>query len=109
MLIQVFMGGKFSRPAVKSHARNQSFFMARVMRLSWSDLRERRRRKAVRPPATTTLATPMNNTLLLPVPELSGGGAVAFVAVCDPVAFSGWVGTVLVGIDVSSTAGARAT
>src|ERR1017187_4856197 len=96
--LNVFMGVKFSRSAAKSHARNWTFqvigggnflssflssclpvslssFIARVMRLVWSALRERRSMNTVRPPATARNATPMAKTPFRPVPELSDGGA----------------------------------
>ena len=88
--LNVFMGGKFSRPAGKSHARNLAFqaigggaflsswdfwfsFIALVIKLPCDAAWERRHIKNPRTPAKIT--TPPAKTPVWPVPELSDGGA----------------------------------
>ena len=99
------MGAKFSRLAAKSHARNLTFqaigggaflsswdfwfsFIALVIKLPCDTVRERRHMKIARPPTTTKKTTPHGPNPLRPIPELSGGGAAAFVGVSGSAVIS---------------------
>jgi len=114
------MGGKFSRPAGKSHARNLAFqaigggaflssldfwfsFIALVIKLPCDAARERRHIKIPRTPAKIT--TPPAKTPVWPVPELSGGGAAAFVGVSGSLVISVCSGTALVCSNGTTTGG----
>jgi hypothetical protein len=127
------MAAKFSRPAAKSHARNLAFqaigggtflssrdfwpsFIALVIKLPCDLAWERCHRKIARPPTTANKATPPAQIPLRPIPELSDGGAAAFVGVSGSAVISGWVGMALVctngatagGFTSLATAGAGA-
>ena len=80
---------EFSRHAVKSHGRNQSFFIEPSMGLSPPVLRVRRNMKTARPPTTARNATPMAKALLRLISILSDRGAMAFVVVRGAAAILG--------------------
>ena len=103
--LKAFMGAKFSRPAGKSHARNLAFqaigggaflsscdfwfsFIALVIKLPCDVAWERRHMEITKPTTKTKITTPMAQTPLWPIPELSGGGAAAFVGVSGSLVIS---------------------
>jgi hypothetical protein len=76
--LNVFMAGEFSILAAKSHARNYSLFIERVMRLE-PDLRARRRMKIPRMMAAPKNTAPIASALRLSRSGFSGGDGIAFV------------------------------
>ena len=99
------MGGKFFRVTAKSHARNLAFqaigggaflsswdfwfsFIALVIKLPCGVAWERRHMEITKPTTKTKITTPMAQTPLWPTPELSVGGAAAFVGVCGSTVIS---------------------
>ena len=78
-------------------------FIALVIKLP-DEARKRRSMKIARPP-TTAKATPPAQTPAWPIPELSGGGAVAFVGVSGSLVISGWAGTAPVCSNGAPTGG----
>src|SRR5579859_1517213 len=101
----IFMAGEFSMRAAKSHARNSSYFIERVMRLPRPRRRERISAKMTTRTATTSSTAPMASAPLRLKPEFSPVGAGALVCVSAIFGGAAFVGLALVGPGGASTGG----
>src|SRR5579862_8931100 len=103
--LTAFMAGEFSMPAAKSHARNQSFFMERVMRLPRLVLRVRTSTKMINATAATSSPAPMASAPRRLKPEVSSDDAGAFVCAAATLGRAAFVGIGVVELDGDSAGG----
>ena len=89
----------------KSHARNSSYFIERVMRLPRPRLREWSNTKMISTTAAASSAAPTASALLRLRPVFSGGGARAFVCVSASFSDLAFVGLAFVERDNAWTGG----
>src|ERR1700690_1659917 len=102
---RAFMAGEFSMPTAKSHARNQSFFMARVMRLPRLVLRVRNNATRINTTAAASSPAPMASAPWRLKPEVSPVGARTFVCVSAILGGGAFVGITFVEFESDSAGG----
>jgi hypothetical protein len=100
-----FMGEEFSMRTTKSHARNQSFFMARVMRLPRLVRRERTSTNTINTTAATRSPAPTASAPWRLRPEGPPDGAGAFVCISAILGGAAFVEIAFVEFDSDSTTG----